>query len=63
MKIEFTVHTDNIVEFAEILNAHDLENEITGATIEGELLIDVHYNKNDRGAIEELEELAVSDDE
>ena len=63
MKIEFTVHTDNIIEFAEILGAHELENEITGTTEDNELLIDVHYNKNDRCAIEELEELAVSDDE
>ena len=63
MKIEFTVHPDNIVEFAEILETHELENEITGTTQDNEILIDVHYNKNDRSAIEELEELAVSDDE
>jgi hypothetical protein len=63
MKIEFIVETTNIVTFAEILDANEMENRITGATEEGNLLIDVFYNKNNRDAIEELEELALSDDE
>jgi hypothetical protein len=63
MKIEFIVDTNNIVMFAEILDANEMENRITGATEEGNLLIDVYYNKNNRSAIEELEEIAVSDDE
>ena len=63
MKIEFIVDTNNIVMFAEILDANEMENRITGATEEGNLLIDVFYNKNNRDAIEELEELSVSDDE
>jgi hypothetical protein len=49
--------------FAEILDANEMENRITGSTEEGNLLIDVYYNKNNRSAIEELEEIAVSDDE
>ena len=63
MKIEFIVDTNNIVMFAEILDANEMENRITGSTEEGNLLIDVYYNKNNRSAIEELEEIAVSDDE
>jgi hypothetical protein len=63
MKIQFTVDTDNIVEFAEILNANEMENSIAGTTEDDQLLIEVHYNKSNRNAIEELEELAVNDDE
>jgi hypothetical protein len=63
MKIQFTVDTDNIVEFAEILNANEMENKIAGTTEDNQLLIDVLYNKSNRDVVEELEELAVSDDE
>ena len=41
-----------------------MENKITGTTDDGEnLLVDVNYNKSNREAIEELEELSESDDE
>jgi hypothetical protein len=62
MKIEFSVHQDNITEFAEILEANELDNTITGVNEEGLLVIDVHYSKADRDAIEELEEIAESDE-
>jgi hypothetical protein len=63
MKIEFTVHVENILEFAEVLGVNEMENKIKGITLDEELIIDVTYNKSDRDIIEELENLAVSDDE
>ena len=62
MKIQFTVDPDNIVAFAEILYNEDLKNEITGTTEDDCLLIDVHYNRDKRDAIESLEELSESED-
>ena len=62
MKIEFNVHPDNVVEFAEILTVNEMVNKITGITDEGTILIDVHYCKSDRDVIEELEDFADSDD-
>ena len=62
MKTEFTVNQDNIVAFAEIIEAYELENSITGVDGEGSLLIDVYYSKAERDAIEELEDIADSDE-
>lgn len=62
MKTEFTVHQDNITAFAEILEANELDNSITGVNEDGLLIIDVHYSKAERDAIEELEDIADSDE-
>ena len=63
MKIQFTVNTDNIAAFADILNENELSNKIAGSTEDGHILIDVDYNKNNRDAIEELEDLTEADDD
>lgn len=62
MKIIFSVQTDNIFEFAEILEANELSNKIIGTSDDDILQIEVQYNKVDRRAIEELEDLAVTED-
>lgn len=63
MKIQFTVNTDNIAAFADILNENELSNKIAGSTEEGQILIDVDYNKNNRDAIEELEDLTEAEND
>ena len=58
MQITFTITTDNILDFSELLGEHDLENTITGTTEDGDILIDVFYSRENRDAIEDLERLA-----
>jgi hypothetical protein len=58
MKIVFTVSTDNVTEFSELLSEHDLENTITGTTEDGDIMIDVFYSRENRDAIVDLERLA-----
>ena len=58
MNIEFTVNPESLLEFAEVLSENDMENQITGTTQDGNLLVDVHYIKADRDVIDQLEELA-----
>lgn len=57
MKSEFTVSVDSIVEFAEILEENELENEIIGTTDDNELVIEVHFDKSEIDAVAQLEEL------
>jgi hypothetical protein len=61
MKTEFQVSVENIIEFAEALAENSMENEITGTTDDGHLLIDVHYTREDRDVIAQLEDLSEAD--
>ncbi|MBN8701916.1 MAG: hypothetical protein J0M08_02560 [Bacteroidetes bacterium] len=54
---EFEVQNDFICEFAEALAEHELTNEINGVTEDGEILIEVSYEKEDRAAVFALTEL------
>jgi hypothetical protein len=54
---EFEVPTEVIAEFAEALDQHSLTNEINGVNDDGEILIEVSYEKNERESILELMEL------
>ncbi|CAN5645550.1 hypothetical protein BH11BAC2_BH11BAC2_11210 [soil metagenome] len=54
---EFEVPSDFITEFAEALAEHELTNEINGVTEQGEILIEVSYEKNERAAVLSLTEL------
>jgi len=62
MKTEFTVSTDNVLDFAQVLSENDLTNQISGYTEEGDLLIEVTYTRDQRDVIDSLEELAESDE-
>jgi hypothetical protein len=62
MKIEFEIDTDNIVAFADILSDNDIKNRITGTTEEGNLLVDVNLDKDNRELLEELEDLSENED-
>jgi len=62
MKIQFTVSTDNILAFAEVLSEGEIKNEIIGKTEDDCLMIDVFCSSEDKELIEELDELAESDE-
>lgn len=55
--IEFTVPTEVIVEFADAMTTRNLTNSITGSTEDGDLVIDVEYEKNESDFVNELEEI------
>jgi hypothetical protein len=59
----FQVPADSMVEFAGIIEEHDLVNEVTGVNEDEEVLIDVHYDKEDKEAIFELMMLLDPEDE
>lgn len=54
---EFQVPSDFIEEFAEALAENELTNEINGVTEDGEILIEVSYEKEERAAVFALTEL------
>lgn len=54
---EFEVPTDFITEFAEALAEHELTNEINGVTEDGDIIIEVSYEKPDRANVFALTEL------
>jgi len=62
MKIQFTVSTDNIIDFAEVLSENEMNNKIIGSDDDGCLLIDVFYSRENRECIETLEELSESEE-
>lgn len=54
---EFEVPCDFIAEFAEALAEHELTNEINGVTVDGDIIIEVSYEKPDRANVFALTEL------
>ena len=58
MKITFTVSSENMVEFANILEENEVKNEIVGSVDDDSILIDVYYNSDQHECLEELEALA-----
>jgi hypothetical protein len=54
---EFEVPSDFITEFAEALAEHELTNEINGVNEEGDILIEVSYEKQERANVFTLSEL------
>lgn len=63
MKKEFNVPADSMVEFADLLAEHDLNNEILGSTENDQVIVSVQFDKNDFEAVEELEESFESEQE
>ena len=57
MKTEFNVPADLIIEFAEKLTDHELNNEIIGTTDEDEVNIEVEFTKSQFDIVQELADL------
>ncbi len=60
---QFEVPQEQIVEFCQLIEEHELENQIIGVTDDENILIEVSYEQNDRSAMMELVELIEVDDE
>ena len=54
---EINVPVEIIAEFADLLAEHNLTNEILGSTEDGEIIIEVQYEKKERQAVFDLLEL------
>ena len=63
MKVQFTVSTENVVEFADVLEENELNNSIAGSTQDGNLLIDVQFTSETRDLLDTLADLSESDEE
>ena len=53
--IQFCVPTDVLVEFAEELVSRNLQATIAGANEEGEILLDLSYDKEDTSEVDKME--------
>jgi adenosine/AMP kinase len=60
---QFDVPADTIVEFAEILEENEMRNSILGVNGEGEIQVEVEYDREERSGILELMELMDDEDE
>lgn len=54
-KAEFTVPHEVIVEFSDAMLKQQLSNEITGTTEDGEVIVEVHYEKEESDEVDVLE--------
>jgi hypothetical protein len=60
---EFYVPLDSMVEFAEMLDEKEISNIIIGVSEDDEIIITVSYDKSEREAILDLEDLLEEDEE
>ena len=56
-KAEFNVHPRVIVEFTDELTERDLINSLTGTTEDGEVIVEIGYEKNESKLVDEMEEI------
>lgn len=54
-KVEFNVPSEVMTEFAEELATRNLDNTIVGTTDEGEIIIEINYERDETKEIDELE--------
>ena len=60
---EFYVPVDSMIEFAEMLDEKEISNTIIGVSEDDEIIVTVSYDKSEREAIFDLEDLLEEDDE
>ena len=60
---QFEVAQEQIVAFCELIEEHELENQIIGTNDENEIVIDVNYEDKERSAVMELIELIEVEEE
>ena len=54
-KAEFNVPSEVMAEFAEAMAESNLSNTINGTTKDGEIIIEVEYDKDEANEVDELE--------
>ena len=56
-KAEFEVPQEAMTEFADELASRNLNNTVTGTTKDGEIIIEVEYDKDESDNVDELEDI------
>lgn len=56
-KINFEVPTEGMPEFVEDLSSRNLSNSVLGTNEDGDIIIEVFYDKEDEDEINQLENL------
>jgi len=56
-KCEFIVPQEAMTEFAEAMADRELNNTVTGTTDEGEIIIEVAYDRDEADEVDALEEI------
>lgn len=56
-KINFEVPTEGMPEFVEDLSSRNLSNSVVGTNEDGDIIIEVFYDKEDEDEINQLENL------
>ena len=56
-KAEFEVPQEAMTEFADELASRNLNNTVTGTTEDGEIIIEVEYDKDESDNVDELEDI------
>lgn len=56
-KAEFEVPQEAMTEFADTMASRNLSNTVTGTTEDGEIIIEVEYDKDEADEVDELEEV------
>jgi hypothetical protein len=54
-KAEFTVPTDVLAEFVEEITSRSMQATITGSSEEGDILLEIEYDKDETSEIDKLE--------
>ena len=54
-KAEFAVPSEVMVEFAGEMSGRGLDNTVTGTTEDGEILVEVIYDKEESESVDDLE--------
>lgn len=56
-KAEFEVPSEVMAEFATEMAERDLDNKVVGTTEDGEILVEILYEKEETKVVDELEEI------
>ncbi len=56
-KAEFLVPSEAIVEFTDEMASRHLDNTVTGTTTEGEIVLEVSYERDETDEVDELEKI------
>ena len=56
-KAEFNVPSEAMAEFAEEMSNRNLSNTVAGANEEGEIIVEVQYDRDEADEVNELEDI------
>jgi hypothetical protein len=56
-KAEFLVPSEAMLEFTDAMASRHLDNSVTGTTTEGEIVVEVSYEREENNEVDELEKV------